>query len=262
MSEIVGFGFSPIVNDYKIVISREKELDQEDNRVEVYSLSTGLWREVKVEDFGGVRLHSHPVTANGSIFWPGDDSEDDWMIIAFDITMEVFSLLPPPASLYFGSRPCLTAYENKLATVIENHEICAIDFWLMDECTSASGQRCSWSKKYTISTCLSWYPRCIWMDQIVCDVTDLYKSESDESECEANNGRHTVLSLLNLRTHVLEKNFIHRFFIHRYRVSGIFKYAESLVSVGMIFKIHCIAESIVNGNWQTSDNVGGIQLTR
>ncbi|XP_054795730.1 putative F-box protein At3g16210 [Prosopis cineraria] len=45
--DLFAFGFSPIVNDYKIVVSHETAFDSEDDLVvEVYSLNTGSWRSL------------------------------------------------------------------------------------------------------------------------------------------------------------------------------------------------------------------------
>lgn len=41
----LGFGFSPIINDYKIVRACAKS-GNHISRIEVYSLSTGSWKEI------------------------------------------------------------------------------------------------------------------------------------------------------------------------------------------------------------------------
>ncbi|XP_054795729.1 putative F-box only protein 15 [Prosopis cineraria] len=156
--DIFGFGFSPIVNDGKIVISHELEFDSVFNRIEVYSLSTGSWKELEIEfqDFPGVDFHgSSPVTAYGTMFWSvdrviecGDEEEInvvEIMILSFDIAMEVFTLLTLPAGLDFGAHGSLTLYENQLAifshTVIGNYESSVIDLWVMEEGVGASLER-------------------------------------------------------------------------------------------------------------------------
>lgn len=76
----LGFGFSPIVNDYKIVMSHETQVDFGDSGVsnyriakaEVYSLSKGSWKEIEVLDVADLSLDRFPVTSNGAIFWYGN----------------------------------------------------------------------------------------------------------------------------------------------------------------------------------------------
>ncbi|XP_054791005.1 putative F-box protein At3g16210 [Prosopis cineraria] len=66
----LGFGFSPIVNDYKIVRTYA-EYEYEIYRVEVFSLSTGSWKVVDFDYMAGTRFLTDAITANGSMFWTG-----------------------------------------------------------------------------------------------------------------------------------------------------------------------------------------------
>ncbi|XP_054778173.1 F-box protein At3g08750-like [Prosopis cineraria] len=66
------FGFSPIVNNCKIVTFHETRFDCEDNLVGVYSLSTGSWKLINAREILGVRLRLFPVNINGVIFWCGE----------------------------------------------------------------------------------------------------------------------------------------------------------------------------------------------
>lgn len=45
----LGFGFSPLIHDYKIVRTYAKFNDVV-NRVELYSLNTGLWKEIYLRE--------------------------------------------------------------------------------------------------------------------------------------------------------------------------------------------------------------------
>ncbi|XP_028801595.1 uncharacterized protein LOC114756820 [Neltuma alba] len=91
----VGFGFSSIVNDYKIV-----KLFMSDclvARVEVYALMTGLWTKVEPGNLEGACV-SHPsaFNCNGAIFWVGMKEGVDVgrKIVSFDIGMELVTLIP------------------------------------------------------------------------------------------------------------------------------------------------------------------------
>ncbi|XP_054777167.1 putative F-box protein At3g10430 isoform X2 [Prosopis cineraria] len=91
----VGYGFSSRVNDYKILRVYIPEEEDEVDRLEVYSLSTQRWKEIKRGTLKGVNLYS--VTANGTMFWLGSklDTEED-LVVSFDIAMESFTLIAMP----------------------------------------------------------------------------------------------------------------------------------------------------------------------
>ncbi|XP_054778170.1 F-box/kelch-repeat protein At3g23880-like [Prosopis cineraria] len=87
--DLFAFGFSPIVNDYKIVVSHETAFDSEDDLVV----------EVIVE-LGGL----------------GKDDVIEWIIVSFDIATEVFTLIPQPTALSDRDlRGSLTVHQNQLA---------------------------------------------------------------------------------------------------------------------------------------------------
>ncbi|KAK4256288.1 hypothetical protein QN277_009173 [Acacia crassicarpa] len=180
---VTGFGFSPIVNEYKIVRIYADltyaDFYNEFTEVEVFSLNRGTWKEIDVGNLEGVRLKSETVTANGAIFWSGvnlivekkegkdnidfpededytEEAEDEVdVIVSFDVAKEVFTLIPWPELDYNADRK-LTVYENKLAILCDiwdNEEEIPdmIDLWVLDEGTCASGETWSWTKRYTSS---------------------------------------------------------------------------------------------------------------
>ncbi|XP_028790585.1 F-box/kelch-repeat protein At3g06240-like [Neltuma alba] len=176
----VGFGFSSIINDYKMV-----KLFTSDflvAQVEVYALGTGLWTKVEPGNLKGVRV-SHPsaFNCNGAIFWVGmkEGVEEDRKIVSFDIAMELFTLIsfPPMTS---ASQSCFhspTMSQNKLAllspTVIENSDSYLIDLWVLEECTDPCRERWNWTKMYTSRPnpfTFSIIPQIIWRNEIVCSV--------------------------------------------------------------------------------------------
>ncbi|KAI9075531.1 hypothetical protein K1719_042509 [Acacia pycnantha] len=129
---VTGFGFSPIVNDYKIVRTYAGIHIVGIHivgRVYVFSLSRGSWKAIDVGNLKGVKLDFESV-ANGAIFWYGVKSckgEDDVkMIVSIDIAKEVFTLIPRP-NLEYNAEEKLTVYENKLAILC--------DIWKDDETT-------------------------------------------------------------------------------------------------------------------------------
>ncbi|XP_054777045.1 putative F-box protein At3g16210 [Prosopis cineraria] len=242
---VVGFGFSPIVNDYKIVTTYV-EFGDEVNGVEVFSLSRGSWEGRDIGNLKGVTLDPETVTANGAIFWFGwlklgaEGEGVVKMIVSFDIAKEVFTLIPMPDLNHDAAFERLTFYENKLAVLCgiwedddkdddddddDDDEISElIDLWVLDEGTCESGERWSWNTRYASSpfSCIL-YPEAIWRDEIVCQRSSL--GDIEEGGCS--------LYLMNLTTNEV-KSFVFPDYVH-----GIYNYVESLVSVGD----NCIEES-------------------
>ncbi|XP_028768321.1 F-box/kelch-repeat protein At3g06240-like [Neltuma alba] len=172
----VGFGFSLVVNDYKIV--KLFIINLLVFQVEVYALTTGFWRKVKFRNLEGISLMSDSgFTYNGSIFWVGlQVGIDPGLIVSFDVAMEVFTLIPfPTKSLFLESYGItFTMYDNKLAllssTFIGIHESSFIDLWVIEESTNESRERWIWTKIYTSRP----YPRglcpmVIWRNEIFVD---------------------------------------------------------------------------------------------
>ncbi|XP_028755900.1 F-box protein At3g07870-like [Neltuma alba] len=228
----VGFGFSPIVNDYKIVrIYVDIPFDDMIDKVLVYSLRTESWKEIELGILVGVSLSSHGFTANGSIFWFGSKlkQEDENgnlvggnVIISFDIATEVFTLMPRPALTLGSHLKTLTMYEKKLAvlccTAIGNSKS-LIDLWVMEEGTAASGQRCSWTKKYSICPYPGVLrPLTIWRNEVVCSISTRREMENDET--------NTIL--YNLTTKEFKKFAVSRCSCGYH----VFNHVESLLPVG------------------------------
>ncbi|KAI9073859.1 hypothetical protein K1719_044173 [Acacia pycnantha] len=139
---VTGFGFSSIGNNYKIVRTWAKLYDAT-NRVEVFSLSRGSWKEIDIGNLKGVKLYPETVTSNGGIFWFGtklgvkEGNYDGEVIVSFDIAKEVFTLMPKP-NLDCFPHESLTVYENKLAILGEidgddDESSDLIGLWVMEE---------------------------------------------------------------------------------------------------------------------------------
>lgn len=204
----LGYGFSPVVNDYKILraYALEDEYGDEDEvtRVEVYSLSTDRWKEIKFGNLEGVKFECETFSADGCMFWLGSKSDgEEELVISFDIAMEAFTLIPMPpldkSNKYFTHK--LVVYENKLAVM--SHFIVGvsfttdswyIDLWVLEEAIGAPQERWNWTKKYSLITftdadlpsgIFRIDPLCIWRGELVCD--GLQNSETvSETECEEN----------------------------------------------------------------------------
>ncbi|KAK4259390.1 hypothetical protein QN277_005728 [Acacia crassicarpa] len=179
---LVGFGFCPIINDYKIVITYFSGVYSDLSAVKVYSLSLGAWKEVEFRLNDTVGLSSSSVTVNGVMFWlmskrfgEDPDDEDENLIVSFDLSVEVFTVIPIPELEPIE----LTVYEEKLAIFSWNRssEHPGTDMWVMEEGVGASGERWGWTKKYTCSPDPFFLnPRTILRNEIVC--CPLWEDES------------------------------------------------------------------------------------
>ncbi|KAI9110672.1 hypothetical protein K1719_018538 [Acacia pycnantha] len=234
----VGFGFSPIANDYKIVRLFVYWL-RDDYLVVVFSFCTRSWKEVEVGKLEGIKLFTdgNGFAFDGAIFWFGltHVGTNEICILSFDITTEAFTLIPfpRPAVLHVNNRLRLTAYENKLAVLNNNRIENAIDswvfnLWVMEKYIDASGERWNWTKIYTSNP----YPHCacllcppsIWKNEIFWDS---YFGEANVTVMNNDKEDETKLVLCHLHTNELK--------MLATTVSPLmprtWNYAESLVSV-------------------------------
>ncbi|XP_028754755.1 F-box/kelch-repeat protein At3g06240-like [Neltuma alba] len=148
-----GFGFSPIVYDYKIARIQLNE-SRKVNGVEVYSLCSGSWKKVGFESLPGVSdaygFQDVAVTANGVMYWLAEVPD---MIISFDLAMEVFILIPMPPLDSNYRRSALAVFEHKLAILSLSFPCVryAFELWVMEEYAGGlSREKCNWTKKYTM----------------------------------------------------------------------------------------------------------------
>ncbi|XP_028754816.1 putative F-box protein At3g16210 [Neltuma alba] len=201
----IGFGFSPIVNDYKIGVIYDHNLERvwRVYQVKVYSLCTRSWKEIEVGNMEGLYVNAHSVSDNGHAFWFGFKNEDDdyCSIVSFDIATEVFTLIPMPAS------------DDRSFKYITGE---------MDL-----------GSQYTSSACsgLSMlYPITIWGNKIICQPE--FDGDSEDHEGEKDNDPLTPLYMFNIGSTEF------RIFAIPSCNKGygltIDNYVESLVSIGNI----------------------------
>ncbi|XP_028793417.1 putative F-box protein At3g52320 [Neltuma alba] len=200
-----GFGFSPIINDYKIV---RISLNPCVCDVEVYSLSKGSWRNIPFDDLKDICINNHGVNVNGVLFWDGielyegvmDDDTDDTdvdtiVIVSFDIASEVFT-----AKLSPTSRCKLAVNDDKLAIIspnwITDSPDSSIYFGELEEVIGLSEDIWS-SRDYILSYAFNLhelYVGSVWRNQIVCIDFGMHRSDKLRME----NAEH--LYLIHLTT--------------------------------------------------------------
>ncbi|KAK4259889.1 hypothetical protein QN277_006177 [Acacia crassicarpa] len=224
----IGFGYSPIVNDYKIVVLYLSKYDFQVHVVEVYSLSTGSWRNIEVFDLVGLTITGQPAgfTVNGAIFWFGYKRDDEGgcecVTVSFDIANEEFSFIPVPdvdVDRDLRCRVNFTEFEHRLTiifpTMTENPVSCFIELWMLEEGTYGSGERWSWAKTFVLSP-VDLHPTTIWRNEIV-GVCGLLPGEEEGPEIVER------IVLFNINGTVLRVIFE--------RGYSTFNYVESLVPV-------------------------------
>ncbi|KAK4259401.1 hypothetical protein QN277_005739 [Acacia crassicarpa] len=226
----IGFGFSPVINDYKVVITYHNmkginfdPVSPYSLLVVVYSLSSGSWKKVEFGVKNFVLVYES-VTMNGIMFLSGRVRNPDTntyynAIVSFDLASELFTLIPTPD--WCTSTYTLTMYENKLAVLsffATQDSESLIELSVMED-----GSGASWAKKYSSSCLIPSVVRpmmmTVWMNQIVCD--------GSERECY----QEPRITLLNISTNELKTFNISqcgrgtgcRFILH---------HTESLVPIG------------------------------
>ncbi|KAK4280094.1 hypothetical protein QN277_011765 [Acacia crassicarpa] len=149
---ILGFGFSEIVDDYKIVKAGR---DNVITGVKMYSLRTDSWKNIEFGSLEGLELLNYSVNVNGVIFWSAVDSGCN-LIVSFDIATEVFTLIRIPTS---SCLPDITVFEDKFAIlylfpILDNSNdglYYSIDLSVLEEDIGSCTERWSWSQKYDSS---------------------------------------------------------------------------------------------------------------
>ncbi|KAK4259347.1 hypothetical protein QN277_005689 [Acacia crassicarpa] len=230
-----GFGFCGIVNDYKIVKFykqkiRKKKKDQhfhliKYDRVEVYSLSTGSWKELEFQlrAIEHAEILSQAVNTDGTISWLLLSIRNiSPIIVSFDIATEVFRFTQ--ITLDYGSFLGLDLYINKQNVhyvTEENSGSRFIGVWVAEEVASESRKSLRCTQKYRIGPRSGGLrPTCIWGSEIIFRDTK-FKTQMEDPRC--------ILYLFNLITNAWRT----------FNCSAdcdwcdVFNYEESLVSLSV-----------------------------
>ncbi|KAI9127212.1 hypothetical protein K1719_001771 [Acacia pycnantha] len=194
-----GFGFSRVVNDYKIVRIYNFLKGVE---VEVYSLSTGSWKQIESDNvLKGGSFNGRFAATDEAIYFAYCNHID---VLSFDIATEAFTLIIPGPNIRRNVK--LIAYENKLALLSDT------ELWVMEEATSGgSGQRWNKTKFIGYPNLRRLHPLTIWKNEAI------YKYQ------------HAGIYLFNVTTNKLKEFLISR---ENGLVMSAFNYVESIVSFG------------------------------
>ncbi|XP_014511596.1 putative F-box protein At3g17490 [Vigna radiata var. radiata] len=209
------------------------------DRVEVYSLASGSWREIDVAKLQPLCIVYGSVAITGTIFWLATmistSNTNFEFVVSFDIERDLFTLVNDPSIPHSPSHPynnnVLAVCNDKLAMfrsyIVRAFESCSFDLWVFvdfhghyhNNTCDVSGE--SWVKMYNVgSFSRIVYPLSLLGDEIVCQ-EELSGQENDLRTVE------TVLALFNPLSKQLKKLPSHRdefFYVS-------FTYSESLVPI-------------------------------
>ncbi|XP_006341882.1 F-box protein CPR30-like [Solanum tuberosum] len=180
----LGFGFDPMLNDYKVVRISKVYTDPykysyhsiREKKVEVYDMWVDSWRELDILDQQLPGIYWLPCSQKfykGSCHWFTNTTDDNSVaVFCFDITTETFRIMNMPDCCHFFYGPryglvilieCLTliCYHDREPQVDPSEDM--IDIWIMKE----YGVSESWIKKYTIQPLPIEYPLAGWKDYLL-----------------------------------------------------------------------------------------------
>ncbi|KAJ9558592.1 hypothetical protein OSB04_013206 [Centaurea solstitialis] len=138
---VFGFGYDKMSDDFKVV--RVVDYNSTRPRAEVYTVKTGIWREVMFPDdlcCININYNRPQIFSNGSVHWIA--SHSNWshnFIMAFDITTELFGEILLPDDLLkvgrstilisvVGESLAVTYYNNQTRMTSSTYKI-----WVMKE---------------------------------------------------------------------------------------------------------------------------------
>ncbi|KAI9124330.1 hypothetical protein K1719_005630 [Acacia pycnantha] len=217
---VLGFGFSPLDNDYKIVAIYRK-YGSFVSGVDVYSLSRGSWKEIEFRNLEKVTYCWPMVSSNnGAIFIKASKHIDEKkveVLVSFDMAKEVFTLIMTSWPSLWGN---LAVYEDK-PVVITTSAVGGssnVDLWVMEEDMSSPGERWSWIKKFTSGPHPWAFTRgIIWRNEIVVSGIEIGNKIEKNERC---------LCLFNIT-----RNEFKKLEILKYTPRDFVNYVESLVPI-------------------------------
>ncbi|XP_043700430.1 F-box protein CPR1-like [Telopea speciosissima] len=151
---VLGFGYDPINDEYKVVRiiyvcvrSWKDSLIFQCDDVSVFSLGTGKWKKLGNVPFG-INSMSSQAVVNGSIHWMATqkiNSELSDLIVSFDVRNEVFREIQLPNCVEGKRHKFVRALEGFLS-LIECIPGGNVEIWVMKD----YGVNGSWTKQFTI----------------------------------------------------------------------------------------------------------------
>ncbi|AES64439.1 putative F-box domain-containing protein [Medicago truncatula] len=155
-----GFGFDPFTADYKLLritwlFARQNIFY--DSHVSLFSLKTNSWKTIPSMPYALQYVQAMGVFVQNSLHWVMAkklDGSYPWLIVAFNLTLEIFNEVPLPVELEGeevnsnsnGSFKIRVAVLGGCLCMSVNYEATKIDVWVMKD----YGSRDSWCKLFTL----------------------------------------------------------------------------------------------------------------
>ncbi|XP_013463137.2 F-box protein CPR1 [Medicago truncatula] len=155
---IHGFGFDPLTGDYKLLrISWLVSLQNSfyHSHARLFSSKTNSWKIIPIMPYTVYYAQAMGVFVENSIHWIMEknlDGSDLCLIVAFNLTLEVFKEVPLPAVIRGEEVNNNQSFDLEVAvlggclSMIVNYQTTKIDVWVMKE----YGSRDSWCKIFTL----------------------------------------------------------------------------------------------------------------
>lgn len=159
-SVVYGFGFSPVVNDYKVIKVADSKHESE---VHVYSLRRGVWERRGVVPYTLEKWSSPGVVVSGRVHWVGCRSRSgringgyERMIVSCDLADASFHVMKQPGAFSGPSGRWVSCHLAALDGCLcgatpAARGLGAFDVWVMKE----YGVNGSWVKAYSVG---AYYP--------------------------------------------------------------------------------------------------------
>ncbi|XP_027361651.1 F-box protein CPR1 isoform X2 [Abrus precatorius] len=151
-ARVYGFGFDSLTADYKLVrISYFVDLHHRtfDSQVTLYTLRSNAWKTLPSMPYALCCARTMGVFVGHALHWVvtrklQPDQPD--LIVAFDLSLEIFHEVPLPDTGNEGSFEIDVALLGNCLCMIVNYQNTKIDVWVMKE----YGIRDSWCKLFTL----------------------------------------------------------------------------------------------------------------
>lgn len=211
---VLGFGFDHVANDYKVL--RIVYYGYPLNQVEMYSLSTDSWREIKTRVQFLIFESACSVFLNGKFHWTAmgfEEMHGKKLIVSFDFRDEAFHYIMPPEFELSGCVAEDSSMSKVSWTVVAFKESLAVvasagngsgkwfEVWVMKE----YGVGSSWIKyrSFELQTKVGRPLGCGLKGEFLLEVDNnqlvLYESDSQRIK---NLGNHGVTHLSDVFNHV------------------------------------------------------------